>query len=194
MQILNSLMQVTNMINVFTVLIFFPVLALGTIYQHTAPEFSVDYNDAAWELKPIETKANQAAVDKSMAEKTLVNLQRRQADDKYHSRFSVVIDEAKRFAEPGKPLLDSYRKHAVEFLESQRFSVKPAQAIKLPGVAAPAIEIIGEQRDFGLTFRQIVFLDGDQAVLVTGATRKDKYDAQAKELQGLFDSFKWAKK
>lgn len=184
------------MINEFTVVLaacLFSIQSWGTQYTHADPPFSVDYDEAVWEVMPLQ-KATGAAVDKSMAEKTLLNLQRRQADEKYHARFSVVVDEAKRFQEAGKPLLDSYRQHAVDFLLGQRFKVSPPQSTTLPGVSAPAFEIIGEQRDFGLTFRQIVFLDRDKAVLLTGATRKDKFEAQSKELQTMFASFKWGKK
>jgi len=187
-------MQTINMIHVFGAFLL-PLVALATPYEHTAPRFAFDYDDTAWEMtKAPAPVAREAEVDKKMAEKTLVTVQRRQADAKYHARFSVVLDEAKRFEKAGVPLVETYRDHAVEFLKGQRFAIQSVKEIKLPGAPSPAFEILGNQRDFGLTFRQIVFLDGSQAVLLTGATRTDKYDEQSKDIEKILTSFKWGKK
>lgn len=147
-----------------------------------------DYDDATWELKETPVKAQAEEVDKNMAQKTIVNLQMRQADEKYHSRFSIVSDDASKIKKTKEGIFKDYQKHTVEFLKSQRFDILSIKEAKLAKVAEPAFEIMANQRDFGLLFRQVVFLKGETAYLLTAATRTKKYETYAKELDKIFDS------
>ncbi len=147
-----------------------------------------DYDDTTWELKETPVKPQAEEVDKSMAQKTIVNLQKKLSDEKYHSRFSIVLDDASKVKKTSAGIYKDYQKHTVEFLKSQRFDVISVKEVKLPKVAEPAFEVMANQRDFGLLFRQVVFLKGDTAYLLTAATRTKKYEDYAKELDKIFDS------
>lgn len=179
----------------------FRILGLGLLLSLSAraahfgtPEsaFQFDYDDAKWEVvAPAKTAT--LDVDKSMEGKTLVTLQRKEADEKYRARFSVVVDDPSKLSGSAKTELAGYAKHAVEFMREQRFHVLSTDAKILPRLGAPTYEIVANQRDFGLSFRQVVFFwdktGKREAYLLTAATRTNKYDAYKAELDQLFNSF-----
>jgi hypothetical protein len=78
-------------------------------------------------------------------------------------------------------------------MKSQRFHILSSGPKVLAKLGLPAFEIVANQRDFGLTFRQVVFLweaaGKPEAYLVTATTRTNKFDEYKKDLDGLFDSF-----
>ncbi len=159
-------------------------------YTDKEKGFSLEYNDTLWRVVPKSTEKKTAAdVDMEMAKRTLVTLERIPSDDKYHTRFSVVIDDLKKYE--GNPLvqLTKYYKDALEFLKNQRFRILSTDPTKLPKVSEPAFEIVATQRDFGLTTRQLIIVHEKQAYLLTASTRNTVFDAQKAELAAVFDSF-----
>lgn len=177
----------------YLLICLFSVSALGARYHRPHYGFFFEYDESKWELVPDPKETSQAPeVDKKMAEKTLVTVQRKQADEKYHARFSVVVDN-KELSSKGTTPLAAYHKHALDFLKSQRFHVVSSEEKKLRNVDSPAIEIIANQRDFGLTFRQVIFLRDKEAYLLTVATRTKSYDSLRAETNRFFDSFTFGK-
>jgi hypothetical protein len=178
------------------------ILGLGLLYSLTsfgaqyAPgdrPYWFEFDDTKWEVVAgAKTPATQD-VDKAMEGLTLTTLQRKEADDKYRARFSVVVDDPKKTAGKNEPDLASYAKHAVDFMKGQRFHVQSAESKILPMLGVPAYEIVANQRDFGLTFRQVVFLwdrnGKKEAYLLTAATRTNKYDAYKGEVDRFFNTF-----
>ena len=74
-------------------------------------------------------------------------------------------------------------------MKSQRFRILSSELVRLPGVKTPGIEIVADQRDFGLTFRQVIFLKDGQAYLLTAAARSKSYRNYQPELDKIFNSF-----
>lgn len=156
--------------------------------------FQFQFDDSNWELLPTRAETKAAAeVDQKMAEATLVNLQRKQADDKYRARFSVVSDSLEKFKDGKISPLVQYQKHAVDFLKSQRFQILSTENIKLGKMQLPAVEVVASQRDFGLKFKQVIFVKEDRAFLLTLATRIEKFDSTLTEVKSIFDSFDFNK-
>lgn len=173
----------------FLLALVFSFSAYSTQYIDPIRNIRFDYDDLTWEIKETPVKQQGEEVDKDMAQKTIVTLQKKMADERYHSRFSIVVDDASQIKKkPDETLFDAYQKHAIDFMKSQRFDVISVKPVKLPKIAEPAFEIRANQRDFGLLFKQIVFLRGDKAYLLTAAARTAKFDAYAKELDKIFDS------
>ncbi len=163
----------------------------ATTYLDAVRGIQFDYNEVDWEVVPNGGNSRPLeAVDKTMAERTLVTVQRKQPDDKYRARFSVVIDPADKFVGGEAERLIAYQKHAVQFLEGQRFHVMDKRAVKLGNVTAPAFEIMANQRDFGLLFRQVAVLVGKEAYLLTAAARTAKFPLYKVKIGKMFDSFK----
>ena len=160
-------------------------------YVDAKRHFTFDFNELGWELsdKKANDRPAKEDVDKNMAERTLVAVQRKEADDKYHSRFSVVVDDLSSFKETGALLLSAYHRKTVGFLKNQRFDVLSTNSVKMPLIATPAFETIANQRDFGLTFRQVVLVRGKEAYILTATSRTKRFEAQEKELKALFDTF-----
>lgn len=164
----------------------------GALLQ--VPRVSLSYDDKNWEHVPAvnDPKIPQKeAVDQAMAEQTLAVLQRKNADDKYRPRISIVVDPLKKEMKGATPLL-AYQKHAVDFMKSQRFTIQSEEPKRLPHLGENAVEITATQRDFGLTFRQVIFVKEDKAYLITATTRTDKFPSYEKEIQSILDSFKWS--
>jgi len=177
-------------VGVFLFLALISSGAIAAVYQNPAHSFHFDYDDVAWELvangsstRPLE------AVDKTMNERTLVTVQRRVADDKYRARFSVVLDPIEKFGKTDTERLIAYQKHAVDFMKGQRFHVIEVKKVELPKLKFPAFEILANQRDFGLYFRQVAVLVGNEAYLLTAAARTAKFPDYTKEINRFFDTF-----
>jgi hypothetical protein len=168
-------------------LAFFTMTTVATVVKNSEFGFSVAYDAARWESVPNKEEKE------SPSGKTLLTLQRKLADEKYHPRFSVVMDDLKKFNPTGPDRLLAYQKHAIDFLKEQRFSVRSPEPFQLRGVPEKAVEIVATQRDFGLTFRQVVFLRNDKAYLLTSAVRTAKARESLPETQTFFDSFQFAK-
>ena len=163
----------------------------GATYRNPNQGFSFEYDEKNWTLVDVDSKASSTAqdVDKAMAQRTLVSVQHNQADEKYRSRFSVVIDNLDNFkGSPAEQLL-LYQTHALNFLKSQRFQILGTTRTTLPKLSEPAFEILANQRDFGLTFRQVIFIHGGLAYLLTVAARTARFDSSKPEMKPLFDSF-----
>ena len=173
--------------------LFFLIPAHAARYTSHDRRFHFEYDETKWEIvgeTPAE-KAKRQDVDQVMAQKTLVTLQRKDADDKYHARFSVVADSLAKFKGAKPDELSAYRKHALQFMENQRFHIQTSNDLKLSRVPGPAFEILANQRDFGLTFRQVVFLRGPEAYLLTTASRTAKFVGYRPETEKFFDTFQF---
>ncbi len=167
--------------------------AHGAHYGDAEKRFQFDYDDTKWEIVAASKAAPTQDIDKNMEGQTLVTLQRKEADEKYRARFSVVVDDPSKLTGSAKTELAGYAKHAVEFMKDQRFHVLSTDAKILPRLGAPTYEIVANQRDFGLSFRQVVFFwdktGKKEAFLLTAATRTNKYETYKAELDQIFNSF-----
>ncbi len=160
------------------------------VFSDKAKGYSFDYNDTLWRIVPKSSEKKTAAdVDAEMAKRTQVTVERNLSDDKYHTRFSVVIDDLKKYK--GTPLeqLTQYYRDALEFLKNQRFRVLSTGPVKLAKYGDSAFEIVATQRDFGLTTRQVILVQGGEAYLLTASARNTVYDAQKAEIEPFFNSF-----
>ena len=177
------------------ILLAFPILSSAAEYRHEgSPGFLFTYDENEWEVIPPRKQKEKADVDQALKERTLVTVQKKTADDKYHARFSVVMEKlGKKFGGSPTEQLLKYRDHAVAFMKNQRFGNFTIDAHTLPGVAHPAVEIIANQRDFGLTFQQIVFIRNGHAFLLTAATRTAKFEAYKSVTKTFFSTFKFIK-
>ena len=184
---------VTQLPRIGILFAFLCAAASGAQYVSPDRGFRFDFDESGWGLVGPDKKAIQD-VDRALAQRTLVTVQANKPDERYHARFSVVADSLKAFSQTGMERVLAYQSHAVKFLEAQRFRVLGKREVRLPGVDAPALEITAANRDFGLTFRQIVFLRGEDAYLLTAATRTSGFDKLVPTLQKLFDSFRFTGK
>lgn len=163
-----------------------------TTYTDAKSGVSVKYDEKVWEVVEVPTAPAKEQVDTSMAEQTLVTLQRKVADDKYRARFSIVTDNAAKVkpVDAAKEPLDklkAYKAHSVAFMKSQRFDILLEELMKFQA-QREAFQIVANQRDFGLTFKQIGFLVGDTAYLITATARTAKYESYVPEMNALFAS------
>ena len=175
-------------------LVLFSLSSWGNTFQSSqlSPNFKFDYNDVNWEMVPPRIEKGEAQqVDKTMAQQTLVTIQRKTADEKYRARFHVVTDSLEKFKDPKIPQIVQYQKHSVEFLKSQRFQMLSVEPVTLPKVKETAVEIIANQRDFGLKFKQVIFIHEGKAYLLTATTRTEKFDTYKNEISAMFDSFQF---
>jgi hypothetical protein len=174
--------------------VFVTSTLFGATYQAPGQNFKLDYNESLWEVIPARVEKNDAqAIDKSMAQQTLVTLQKKVSDEKYHARFHVVTDTLEKFKDTQLPQIVQYQKHTVEFLKGQRFQILSVEPISLPNVKEMAVEIIANQRDFGLKFKQVIVLYEGKAYILTATTRTEKFDDYKSELNGMFNSFQFVK-
>lgn len=106
----------------------------------------------------------------------------------------MVREDASRFLKEKDPL-GAYHSHALKFLEAQAFGNIQVERNRelLPALRREAIETVASQRSFGLTFKQVIFLDGKYAYLLTAALRREKFPSEKKEIDPLFQSFKLAR-
>lgn len=162
------------------------------VFENADPGFSFSYDDALWERVSISAAENSGAAGELSAaqnHRTVAMLEFLSADEKYHPRFSVVLDGMKT-KDGKKESLSEYWKRSVKFLKEQRFTVYSAAEIKLDKLATPAFEVIADQRDFGLTFRQVVFEKSGQAFVLTAACRTKSFPAMKDKLDLFFKSFR----
>src|SRR5437870_5628203 len=77
------------------ILSVFSTLLGAAVYTNPEKHFSFEYLDSEWEVVPTRSETGKAGpeLDRTMQEKTLVTLQRKTADEKYRTRFSVVLDD-----------------------------------------------------------------------------------------------------
>jgi hypothetical protein len=163
--------------------------SFGVTFHEPVSKISFTYDENVWEVVP--TKANE--------KETLVNLQRKVADKEgdttYFSRLSIVkedTNQVKKVKLSKLPKLQAYQIHAVEFLRSQRFDILSSEMKKIEGIPAGAFETLANQRDFGLTYQQLGFLDGDTAYLLTATVRTKKFGEYKAELEKMFQSVRLA--
>ena len=157
-------------------------------YRDPLKEFYFEFDEEKWQIVPPRT-GEKTDIDKQFAEQTLVNVQRIKSDDKYHSRFSVVLEKADGGEGPLDARLTKYGEKARDFLEKQRFYVFSGKLVTFSGIKA--FDIIANQRDFGLMFHQRVLLRGKDAYLLTAATRTKKFEEQEAEVDKMLDSFRF---
>lgn len=160
--------------------------------RSSTPQIKFSYPEADWEVLPnrAETEGAQQ-VDKTMAQQTLVVVQKKQPDDKYRARFHVVTDSLDKFKEGKVPLIVQYQKYTVDFLKSQRCLILSTEPIQLPHVKDTAVEVVANQRDFGLKFKQVIFIHDGKAYLLTATTRTQKFDDYKKEINQFFETFQF---
>lgn len=181
-----------NPMRIYCLLSLMSLGLFGATFQSSSENFKFNYNDSNWEVVALRFEKNGAEdIDKSMAQQTVATIHRIQADDKYHARFHVVTDSIAKFTDTKTPVVSQYQKYTVEFLKSQRFQIFSVEPIQLPNVKETAFEIIANQRDFGLKFKQVIFVHSGKAYILTATTRTEKYDAYKNELKVIFDSFEF---
>jgi hypothetical protein len=168
-------------------LLFVPI-AVASEYVNAEHQFRFSFNETQWEVVKQELPKAGAEVDREMAQKTLATIQAKSADEKYRPRFSVVVDEMKKFEAEPDPRL-AYDRHAVEFLKGQRFTIISTNPRLLSGGKLKATEITAYQRDFGLTFKQIIFIREKKAYLLTAAARTKNFENYDRDLLSMIDSF-----
>lgn len=177
-------------------LIFFASAVFGATFEtaNKAPEPNIKftYPEAHWEVLPPRTEKEAAQqVDKNMAQQTLVVIQRKQADEKYHARFHVVTDSVEKFKNTKLPLIVQYQNYVVDFLKNQRCMILSNEPIQLPLVKETAIEVMANQRDFGLKFKQVAFIHEGRAFILTATARTEKFDNYKEDIKAIFDSFQF---
>jgi len=153
----------------------------GATYTHPTSRFQFQYDASRWEI-----------VRSVKLGRTLVTVQRKSTVDQYRARFTVVEDKLRNGEEVD--LLLSYQKHALDFLKNQRFRILSTKLKKLPGLTNAVYETIASQRDFGLTFQQVVLTTQKKAYLLTGATRSDEFNSQKSDLAQFFETFSFLEK
>ncbi|NBX92376.1 MAG: hypothetical protein EB078_03700 [Proteobacteria bacterium] len=163
----------------------FPLLA--ATYSDPQHRISFQYDDTLWET----------GAPKRNDVETLVSLQRRtpdkEGDTTYFSRLSIVKEDwskIKTVKESKLPRLEAYKNHAAEFLKSQRFDILSAAVRKTTGIPDGIFEIVARQRDFGLTFQQVGFLEKENAYLVTITVRTQKFPEYQTEINQILNSLK----
>lgn len=161
----------------------------GATYSDRLHGFSLEYNESHWEFAPQKGPMPRQDIDRATRLRTLVVLQSKEADEKYRARFSVVVEDVRHLAGGG---VLAYQKHALGFLKSQRFQNIKIDTLKIAGLPK-AFEIIADQRDFGLTFRQVGFIIGNEGYLLTAAARISKFESYRKETDALLNSFRFLK-
>ena len=166
------------------VLIATTVYAGSTSFQHPSGQFRLVYDSDIWEIAPIERGTQRVEeVDQRIQQAIQVSLQRKVANDRYHPRFSVVVEDATRFDTKTPSGAENYRRYALDFLKSQRFQVLSQRSVTLGEL--PAYEITAYQRDFGLTYVQWIVLEGTRAFLLTGAARTQVFEERRAELDAM---------
>jgi hypothetical protein len=86
-----------------------------------------------------------------------------------------------------------YQKYTVDFLKSQRFQILSVEPVQLPKVNETAVEILANQRDFGLKFKQVIFVYEGKAYILTATTRTEKFDDYKNDIKKFFDTFEFVK-
>ena len=171
---------------------FFCSTLLAATFVHPTEGFRFEYDDKHWGISSNKVPT----IEKSEKNKfrTLVALQRKKPDDGYFARFSVVAQSLEPFKKKSKKPLQAYHQHGVDFLKSQRFgNFESRQGKKiLPKVPGTAFETVANQRDYGLTFKQIVFARGNDAFQLTAGTRTDKFPSYQKEINQILMSFSFS--
>ena len=169
-------------------------MTFAATFAEPARHFAIDYDDSTWEVVPSRSTTNLSDADRVTREQTWLTLQRKSADDGYHARFTVVTDEKRLPAQASDPdQLLAYQQHALGFMRSQRFHILGTTARDLPIVGSSAVEIVANQRDFGLAFQQVIFLHGERVFLLTGSARTSKAEAYRSEVDRLFSSFRFTR-
>jgi dihydroxyacetone kinase-like predicted kinase len=173
---------------------FLTAVVFGATYQSPNQNLKFDYDETQWEVMPERVEKNEAQqVDKKMAQQTLVAVQRKQPDEKYHARFHVVTDSLEKFKDTKIPMVVQYQKYTVDFLKSQRFQILSVEPVQLPKVNETAVEILANQRDFGLKFKQVIFVYEGKAYILTATTRTEKFDDYKNDIKKFFDTFEFVK-
>ncbi len=171
-------------------ILFFSSLLSAATFQHA--ELSFEYNEANWELIQPQKSEGKESVDKEMSGKTIITLQRKNADEKYRARFSVVIDTvAKAQPQKNETPLTAYTRYSQEFLKGQRFSVLDQKKSSFGAPASEATDTVLFQRDFGLKFRQVIFVKNSNALLMTFTSRQKPFDAYVVEIESLLSSLRF---
>lgn len=170
----------------------FAHMSLAATYTNPTRGLSFDYDESQWEVISTDAKKlpGESDVDKEMRQKTLVTLQRKTATEKYKSRFSVVLDSLEGALKGKKNLtFETYQKYAVDFLKSQRFSVLKEGKKGLPRFPE-SYEVVANQRDFGLTFHQVMLLQSSNVYLVTLAARTSEFASYSVEMDKMLASLR----
>lgn len=155
------------------------------------PGLSFEYNEKNWELIQPQ-KSDEKSIDAEMNGKTLITLQRKNADEKYRARFSVVVDSVSK-AKParGESPVAAYTRYSQEFLKSQRFSVLDQKTGTLGNPPLASTDTVLFQRDFGLKFRQVIVVKEASAYLMTFTSRQKPFEDYVAEIESVLSSLRF---
>lgn len=167
--------------------LFFCGVLFASDYGDPLSRISITYDETNWSVKPIAV----GDADRSLLKGTLLTLERKNSDEQYHARFSIVSDSLS-FKGALDEQLVKYHKHATDFLKSQRFHILDTFPRKIQNVQG--IETLAVQRDFGLQFRQVVFIHNSKAYLATASSRIGKMKEYEREFDGILNSVRFEKK
>ncbi len=176
-------------LNVLTLLAigFISPVIEAAIYQDTKHKFQFEYDEAHWEITAPRPVAS-AGLDDDIKKRTLVVLQSKHEEGKYRSRFSVVLDALDTALDPLSGL--TYQNRLVSFLKSQRFQNIHKGSIRSDS-AGQSFELISDQRDFGLTFKQVGFVQSKRVLLLTLSTRIASFENTRVKNNSFFESFRF---
>lgn len=162
-------------------------------FIHDKKPFRLEYDESVWEISPSHPKhmGSPREIDKWLSKPTLLSLQRKEKDDNYHSRFSIVVDKFESdTAKSNVELLQVAADRSIKFLKDQRFSIRLKEPSHPLNTNLLSYRIIGEQRDFGLTFHQFILIHGEEVYYLTHAARTSQFEKQKDEGEKLIQSFK----
>lgn len=164
----------------------FSQLAWSANYTHPDRHLRLEYADKLWSLSKA---AKGTAKLGNNPHSTLFALQRQNADKQYHPRFSIVVEDLSRFES-----LENYvQKSVVGFLKKQKFQKIVRSEIVLAKLKQEAIQITATHHDFGISYRQVVFQRGNEAFLVTAASRPETFSTYDPEWTEMIQSLSFGK-
>lgn len=171
-------------------LLLISLFGWAATFEDPAGRFRISFQEP-WEVsaKDLRPEGDRGQM---LPGSVLVGIQRKQADDGYHPRFSVVMEDARRFNTSEIAGQVRYKNYVVDFLKDQRFQII-SQKTQMLVSGLPAFEITAFQRDFGLTYRQWAVMDGPRAFLLTAAARVKRFESYEVEIGQIMRSFELLK-
>lgn len=166
-------------------LLFISLLGWAAIFEDPAGRFRISFQEP-WE--PTKDSRSEGERSQMLPGRVLVGIQRKQKDDGYHPRFSVVMEDTRRFNTSEIAGQVRYKNYVVDFLKDQRFQII-SQKTQMLVSGLPAFEITAFQRDFGLTYRQWGVMDRSHAFLLTAAARVKRFESYEVEMGQIMRSF-----
>jgi len=155
--------------------------AIAANFLGLEDNFTISYDDQDWQVtqkKLEDAQLNQRGI------RVILTLENKKAIDRHHARITLIEDtDSSRWKKDLKsPDLIQYRDYAVEFLTQQRFRIESTNPVQIGSDKATSISgvrIEASQRDFGLSYQQVIFERFGKIYLVTLANRlneKEKFN------------------